>query len=508
MRTPKPVVLCIMDGWGLNPSTESNAVALADTPNFDCVMSECPNSTLTACGEAVGLPEGQIGNSEVGHMNIGAGRVVWMDLPKINNDIADGKFRSRAALREFIAKLNMHGGEAHIAGLMSPGGVHSHQDHLVELACALVKEEIIVKIHAFLDGRDVPPKSAVEFLRKFEADLPAGAKIATVCGRFYAMDRDNRWDRVEKAYQAIISGTGKSFATAEEAIKAGYASGLSDEFVLPSAIDGYGGVQNGDGLIFANFRADRAREILSALLDPDFEAFDVSDRPFFAAACGMVEYSDTHNGFMDVIYPSADIENTLGAYVSSKGKTQLRIAETEKYPHVTFFFNGGEEKPNKGEERYMAPSPKVRTYDLQPEMSSGEVTQKLVSAIGSGDFDMIVVNYANPDMVGHTGDLDAAIKACVSVDNGIGAAMEALKTVDGVMLLTADHGNCDMMVDPDTGQPHTAHTLNPVPVVLIGGPEGATLRGGGSLCDLAPTMLELMGLEQPDEMTGKSLISF
>jgi len=506
MGSPKPVVLCIMDGWGLNPSTTANAVALADTPNFDRVMRDCPNATLTACGEAVGLPDGQIGNSEVGHMNIGAGRVVWMDLPKINKDIASGQFEKNAALGDFASKLEARGGVAHIAGLLSPGGVHSHQDHLVELARVLTGRGLKTVIHAFLDGRDVPPKSALGYLDRFQSDLPEGAAIASVCGRFYAMDRDNRWERVSEAYEAICFAKGASFDSAQEAVKAAYSSGDTDEFVPASIIGGYGGAQDGDGLIFANFRADRAREILSALLDPHFDDFDLGERPRFAAACGMVEYSERHNDFMDVMYPSEEIKNTLGAYVASKGKTQFRLAETEKYPHVTFFFNGGEEAPNEGETRYMAPSPKVRTYDMQPEMSSGEVTEQLVKAIKSQDYDLIVVNYANPDMVGHTGDLDAAMAACASVDRGVGAAIAALNEVGGAMLLTADHGNCDMMVDPDTGEPHTAHTLNPVPVVLIGGPDEARLRDGGKLADLAPSLLELMGLKQPSEMTGESLL--
>ncbi len=506
MSIPKPVVLCIMDGWGLNPSAEANAVAQADTPNFDRVMAECPSSTLDACGEAVGLPDGQIGNSEVGHMNIGAGRVVWMDLPRINKDIASGAFEKNAALQDFVAKLRMRGGVAHVAGLVSPGGVHSHQDHLVALAKVLTEAGIEVAIHAYLDGRDVPPKSALEYLEKFESGLPKGATIVTVCGRFYAMDRDNRWERVGAAYGAMVFAKGAAFATARDAVEAAYAGGDTDEFVPPSVIGGYEGARDGDGLIFANFRADRAREILSALLDPHFDDFDVGMRPKFGAACGLVEYSERHNEFMDVMYPSEDIVNTLGAYVAAAGKTQFRLAETEKYPHVTFFFNGGEETPNTGETRYMAPSPKVRTYDLAPEMSSGEVTEQLVAAIQSGAHDLIVVNYANPDMVGHTGDLAATMVACASVDRGVGAAIEALDAVGGAMILTADHGNCDMMVDPETGAPHTAHTLNPVPVALIGGPAGAKLRSGGKLADLAPTLLALMGLKQPSEMTGESLL--
>lgn len=506
MSNRTPVVLCIMDGWGLNPSSEANAVALADTPHFDRLMREQPNTTLTASGEAVGLPDGQIGNSEVGHMNIGAGRIVWMDLPKINKDIASGAFQKNKALIQFAQKLEARGGTAHVAGLISPGGVHAHQDHVVELARTLTARGIDVAIHAFLDGRDVPPKSALEYLEIFESDLPNGAKIATVCGRFYAMDRDNRWQRVSAAYEAIVAAKGSPFATAKQAVETAYANGESDEFVSPSIIGGFNGALNGDGILFANFRADRAREILNALLDPDFDDFPVPNRPRFGAAAGMVEYSEHHNQFMDVMYPSEDIKNTLGAYVASQGKNQFRLAETEKYPHVTFFFNGGEEQPNEGETRYMAPSPKVRTYDMQPEMSSAEVTEQLVKAISSQKYDMIIVNYANPDMVGHTGDLHAAKIACESVDRGVGAALEALDAVDGAMLLTADHGNCDMMVDPVTGEPHTAHTLNPVPLILIGGPEGTRLKEGGKLADLAPTLLQLMGLEQPAEMTGESLI--
>jgi 2,3-bisphosphoglycerate-independent phosphoglycerate mutase len=501
-----PVVLCILDGWGLNPSREANAVALAETPNFDRIWSECPHTQMTACGKAVGLPEGQMGNSEVGHMNIGAGRVVWMDLPKIEQAIADGSFDENPALRRLVKALARSGGTAHVAGLASPGGVHSHQRHMARAAQVLARAEVPVVVHAFLDGRDVPPKSAREQIAELERALPEGARIGTVAGRFYAMDRDRRWDRVEAAYRAIAFGEGERAESADAAIAAAYARDETDEFVTPTVIGDYAGAADGDGLLFINFRADRAREILSALLDPEFDGFDVADRPRFADACGMVEYSKNHNAFMDVMYPPENIENTLGAWVSKHGLAQFRLAETEKYPHVTFFFNGGAEPPLPREERYMAPSPKVRTYDLQPEMSAPEVTERLVAAIRSGDFDLIVVNYANPDMVGHTGDLAAAIRACEVVDSGLGAALEALDATGGAMIVTADHGNADMMVDPETGGPHTAHTLNPVPVVLVGGPPGATLRDGGRPADLAPSLLELMGLPQPDAMTGRSLI--
>ncbi|MEO1919049.1 MAG: 2,3-bisphosphoglycerate-independent phosphoglycerate mutase [Paracoccaceae bacterium] len=506
MPAPKPVVLCILDGWGLRDQREDNAVALANTPNFDRVMADCPNATLAAHGPAVGLPEGQMGNSEVGHTNIGAGRVVWMDLPKINKAITDGSFQKNEALLRFAETLKKTGGTAHIAGLASPGGVHAHQEHIVEVAKVLTAAGVPVVLHAYLDGRDVAPKSADGQIAKLANDLPEGAKIGTVCGRFFAMDRDNRWDRVQTAFYVMTKGEGKAADTAVDAINLAYEAGETDEFVFPTAIDGFNGMRDNDGLLFVNFRADRAREILAALADPAFEAFDASDRPAFAAICGMVEYSNKHNAYMDVMFPSEEIVNTLGHWVSIHGKTQYRLAETEKYPHVTFFMNGGEEEPETGEDRYVAPSPKVKTYDMQPEMSAAEVIHHLVDAIQGQVYDLIIVNFANPDMVGHTGDLQAAMQACEAVDEGVGKALVALSDVGGAMILTADHGNCETMVDPVTGGPHTAHTLNPVPVVLIGGPSGTKMRSGGALCDLAPSLLDLMGLPQPDEMTGQSLI--
>ncbi|OUS04290.1 phosphoglycerate mutase (2,3-diphosphoglycerate-independent) [Rhodobacterales bacterium 52_120_T64] len=506
MPAPKPVVLCILDGWGLREERENNAVALANTPNFDRIMAAFPNTTLTAHGPDVGLPEGQMGNSEVGHTNIGAGRVVWMDLPKINNAITDGSFQNNAALLRFAENLKNTGGTAHVAGLASPGGVHAHQDHIVEIAKVLTGAGVPVVLHAYLDGRDVAPKSADKQIAKLVNDLPPGAKIGTVCGRFFAMDRDNRWDRVQAAFDVMTTGKGTVADTANDAIIAAYEVGETDEFASPTAIDGYTGMQNDDGLLFVNFRADRAREILSALADPKFDVFDVSARPKFSAICGMVEYSNKHNAYMDVMFPSEEIVNTLGHWVSSHGKTQYRLAETEKYPHVTFFMNGGEENPETGEDRYVAPSPRVKTYDMQPEMSAAEVTDHLVDAISGQVYDLIIVNFANPDMVGHTGDLQAAMQACEAVDEGVGKALAALKNVNGAMILTADHGNCETMVDPETGEPHTAHTLNPVPVVLIGGPEGAKIRSGGRLGDLAPSLLQLMELPIPKEMTGQSLI--
>lgn len=506
MSTPKPVVLCILDGWGLRAERENNAVALGNTPNFDRIMANNPNSRLAAHGPDVGLPEGQMGNSEVGHMNIGAGRIVWMDLPKINNAIADGSFDQNPALQRFIEKMKAGGGVAHLAGLASPGGVHAHQNHIARAAQVIAAAGIPVNLHAFLDGRDVAPQSAGEQIAKLQNDLPAGAAISTVCGRFFAMDRDNRWDRVQQAFDLLVSARGHHAFSALDAIEDAYARGETDEFVAPTVIGDYAGMKDDDGLLFLNFRADRAREILAALGDPAFDAFDAAARPQFAALTGLVEYSDTHNTYMDVMYPSEEIVNTLGHWVAMHGLKQYRLAETEKYPHVTFFMNGGEETPEGGEDRYVAPSPRVKTYDMQPEMSAEEVADHLVEAINGLQYDLIIVNFANPDMVGHTGDLPAAIKAVEAVDIALGRALQAIEAVGGAMIVTADHGNCETMFDPVTGGPHTAHTLNPVPVVLVGGPEGADLRDGGRLSDLAPTLLELMNLAKPDEMTGETLL--
>ncbi|WP_316015498.1 2,3-bisphosphoglycerate-independent phosphoglycerate mutase [Roseobacter sp. HKCCA0434] len=505
MTAPRPVILCILDGWGLRPERDGNAVALADTPVFDRLMATCPQSSLAAHGRDVGLPDGQMGNSEVGHTNIGAGRVVWMDLPKIDNAIEEGAFDSNEALIGFIDKLKASGGAAHLMGLASPGGVHAHQRHIARAAGVIAAAGVPVKLHLFTDGRDVAPKSAREQIYALEESLPEGVEVATVTGRFYAMDRDNRWDRVEAAYRAIAAGEGLGKDNADTAIAAAYDRGETDEFIAPSVLGGYAGMAAGDGLMFLNFRADRAREILSAFLDPEFDGF-ARETVDLAAALGLVEYSERHNGWMDVMFPSEEIPNTLGEWVAKQGKHQFRIAETEKYPHVTFFLNGGEEEPNTGEDRTMPKSPDVRTYDMQPEMSAGEVTDRLVAAIEGGTYDLIVVNYANPDMVGHTGDLEAAKAACAAVDEGLGRVVAAVEAAGGAMIVTADHGNCEVMVDPETGEPHTAHTLNPVPVILVGGPEGARLSPG-RLADLAPSLLQLMELDQPEEMTGRSLIS-
>lgn len=504
MTHPKPVVLCILDGWGQREDTTANAPALAHTPNFDRIMAACPHATLITHGPDVGLPSGQMGNSEVGHTNIGAGRVVAMDLGQIDLAIEDGSFFTNPALCAFIGTLKATGGTAHLMGVISDGGVHGHIAHVLAAAKAVTAAGVPVVIHAITDGRDVAPASADGFMAAFLAALPAGARVGSVSGRYFAMDRDNRWERVSQAYTAMIRARELNAASAAVAVAAAYARGETDEFIQPTVIAGYSGAQDGDGFFCLNFRADRAREILAAIGAPGFDAFETGPRPAWSALLGMVDYSEAHNRYMTTAYPKQVIVNTLGEWVARHGLSQFRLAETEKYPHVTFFLNGGKEVPEAGEDRFMPKSPKVATYDLQPEMSAAEVTERFVGAIEHG-YDLIVVNYANPDMVGHTGDLQAAIRACEAVDQGLGAVLAALDQAGGAMIVTADHGNCETMVDPDTGGPHTAHTLNPVPVVLVGGPAGARLRAG-RLADLAPTLLELMDLPKPPEMTGQSLI--
>lgn len=506
MTSPKPVVLCILDGWGLSPVQEGNAPLLAATPNMDCILRDCPNATLITHGPDVGLPKGQMGNSEVGHTNIGAGRVVAMDLGQIDLAIEERSFATNPPLQDFIAALKESEGVAHLMGVVSDGGVHGHLNHLIAATEAICEAGVDVVIHAVTDGRDVAPKSAISFLETLSAALPEGARIGTVTGRYFAMDRDNRWDRVSKAYGAMIHGKGvKAAPAAEAAVKASYAEGATDEFVAATVLEGYGGASDGDGFFCLNFRADRAREIMAAIGAPEFDEFDRGSRVDWAALMGMAQYSETHGQYMTTMYPRPEIDNTLGAWVAQHGLRQFRLAETEKYPHVTFFLNGGEENPEEGEDRYMPKSPDVATYDLQPEMSATEVTDRLLQAIESG-YDLIVVNYANPDMVGHTGDLEAAKAACEAVDRGLGQVLDALEKAGGAMIVTADHGNCETMIDPDTGGPHTAHTLNPVPVAVVGAPKGTVMKSG-RLADLAPTVLALMGLAQPEEMTGESLLT-
>ncbi|MGB1514318.1 MAG: 2,3-bisphosphoglycerate-independent phosphoglycerate mutase [Paracoccaceae bacterium] len=503
---PKPVVLCILDGWGARSDAEANAPVLAHTPNFDLIMQQCPNTQLITHGRDVGLPTGQMGNSEVGHTNIGAGRVVAMDLGQIDLAIEDGSYSNNAALMDYIGSLKNTGGRAHVMSLISDGGVHGHIAHLIATLRILTDAGVPVVLHAITDGRDVAPSSAADFLDRLIGDLPNGVQIGTVTGRYFAMDRDNRWERVATAYDAIAHGVSEVRAdTVEEAIKSNYAAGVSDEFIPATVLGEYQGAQDGDAFFCMNFRADRAREILRAIGETEFDEFDVGTRPQWSMVLGMVEYSASHNHYMRTCFPKQKLVNTLGEWVAKSGKSQFRLAETEKYPHVTFFLNGGKEQPEEGEARYMAPSPKVATYDLQPEMSAGEVTDQFVKAIEAG-YDLIVTNYANPDMVGHTGDLNAAIKACEAVDQGLGRVLAALENAGGAMIVTADHGNCETMIDPETGGPHTAHTINLVPAVLVGGDTSTTLRDGGRLADLAPTLLDLMQLDKPTEMTGESLL--
>jgi 2,3-bisphosphoglycerate-independent phosphoglycerate mutase len=509
MAAPRPAILCILDGWGFRPDPKDNAILDAATPNFDRMIATCPQGLIDASESFVGLPKGQMGNSEVGHMNLGAGRVAVPDMPRIDKAIEDGSLARKPHLKELIATLKKNGGACHLMGLTSPGGVHAHEDHLIALANQIAAAGIKVWIHAFLDGRDMPPRSAHACLAKVESSLEKGLpiKFATVGGRYYAMDRDKRWERVTKAYEAMVDARGEAAKTPKDAVDQGYAAGLDDEFVLPTVIEGFKGMQDGDGLLMFNYRSDRARQILTALLDPMFDGFHRSRLIKFADAVGMVEYSAALNPFLKTLFPPDVIRMGLGETIARAGLKQLRIAETEKYAHVTFFFNGGEEKVFEGEDRILVPSPKVQTYDLKPEMSAPELTDKLVEAIGSGKYDLIVVNYANSDMVGHTGILAAAVKAIEAVDKALGRLMEAVRKAGGVLLVTADHGNAEQMYDEDTHQKHTQHTLNRVPALLFNAPAGVRSLGDGKLADVAPTMLALMDLKQPAEMTGRSLLS-
>jgi 2,3-bisphosphoglycerate-independent phosphoglycerate mutase len=504
---PRPVVLCVLDGWGHREQTEDNAVALADTPNLDRLEAQSPHALLEASEEWVGLPHGQIGNSEVGHMNLGAGRVVMQDLPRIDAAMEKGEFAVNPALCDLIAKTKAGGGALHILGLVSEGGVHSHQSHIVGLARTASEAGVAVVIHALTDGRDVPPQAAEGEIGRFLSAIAplTGVLVGTLGGRYFAMDRDKRWDRVERAYRAIVCGEGVAEPDPLTAVRNAYAAGKHDEFIPPAVIDSYPGMEDGDALLVANFRADRARQICSALVDPAFDGFTRPKIIHFSGAASLTEYSSALSKLMGVMFPPQSLDRGLGEIVSEAGLRQLRAAETEKYPHVTFFLNGGREQPYEGEDRIMAQSPKVATYDLQPEMSSVELTDKVVAAIDSGTYDLIVMNYANLDMVGHTGMLDPAIKAVEAVDAGVGRVADAVARQGGVLFITADHGNCETMRDPQTGGPHTAHTLNVVPAILVGGPAGIALRDG-RLADVAPTLLELMGLPIPHEMNGQVLI--
>ena len=507
----KPTVLMILDGYGLNDKTEGNAVALANTPVMDRLMREYPFVKGNASGLAVGLPEGQMGNSEVGHLNMGAGRIVYQELTRITKEIEDGDFFRNESLLEAVENCKKNDSALHLFGLVSDGGVHSHITHIYGLL-ELAKREGLsrVYVHCFLDGRDTPPTSGKGYVEQLEEkmkELGVG-QVVSVMGRYYAMDRDNRWDRVQKAYEALTEGKGELISSGPEGIQASYDKEVTDEFVVPAVVekDGkpVGRIQDKDSVIFFNFRPDRARELTRAFCDDEFTGFSRERRLELCYVC-FTEYDVTIPNKLVAFHP-VSIQNTFGQFLADNGKTQARIAETEKYAHVTFFFNGGVEEPNKGEERILVHSPKVATYDLKPEMSAPEVCEKLVGAIHSGKYDVIITNFANPDMVGHTGVLEAAIKAVETVDSCVGKAVEAIKEEDGVIFLCADHGNAEQLIDYETGGSFTAHTTNPVPFILINYDPSYTLREGGCLADIAPTLLQIMGMEQPKEMTGKSLL--
>ena len=501
-----PIALIIMDGYGLNPETKGNAIYEAKKPYLDRYFKEYPNSKLSASGLSVGLPDGQMGNSEVGHTNIGAGRVVYQMLVKITKDIEDGTFFENKALVDAMKSAKENGKALHLMGLLSDGGVHSHQRHLVgllEMAHRMGLEKVYV--HTFHDGRDVPPTSGVDFMSELVSDIEriGTGKIATISGRYYAMDRDNAWDRVEKAYNAMVLGEGKEERDPVEAIRKSYADGVTDEFIVPTVIDKEGTIKDGDSVIMFNFRPDRARQITRTFVDPDFNGFERRNGYFKLNFVCMAQY-DAQMPNVSVAYPPEQLKMTFGEYISKLGMTQLRIAETQKYAHVTFFFNGGEERQFDGEDRILIKSPDVATFDMKPEMSAPEVCDAVCKAIDEDKYDVIILNYANCDMVGHTGVMDAAIKAVETVDACVGKMVDKLLEKGGKAIITADHGNADCLIDPETNDVFTAHTTNPVPMIVIGA--GDVKVKDGKLCDLCPTMLDMMGIDKPDEMTGESLI--
>ena len=508
----KPVVLMVLDGYGLNDKIEGNAIAQAKTPVMDKLMAECPFQKGYASGLSVGLPDGQMGNSEVGHMNIGAGRIIYQELTRITKSIEDGDFFENKALLAAVDNVKKNGTSLHLFGLLSDGGVHSHNTHLYALL-ELAKRNGIenVYVHAFLDGRDTAPTSGkgfVEELQKKIDEIGVG-KIASIHGRYYAMDRDNNWDRIEKAYNALVKGEGTKASNAVQALTDSYEADVTDEFVVPTVIEEDGKplttIKANDSVIFFNFRPDRARQITRTFCDESFDKFERANGFMPLTFVTFTDYDETITN-KQVAFVKESISNTFGEFLAANGKKQLRLAETEKYAHVTFFFNGGVEEPNKNEERSLVKSPAVATYDLQPEMSAPEVSKRLNEAIESDKYDVIVINFANPDMVGHTGVIPAAVSAVEAVDECVGSAVEAIKKVDGVLFICADHGNAEQMIDYETGAPFTAHTTNPVPFILVNYDDNYTLREGGCLADIAPTLIEIMGLEQPAEMTGKSLL--
>ena len=507
----KPTVLMILDGYGLSDKHQANAVYKAKTPELDELMKSCPFVEGAASGLAVGLPQGQMGNSEVGHLNIGAGRVVYQDLTRITKAIEDGDFFENEALLKAMTNAKENNSALHLMGLLSDGGVHSHITHVYALL-EMAKREGLEKVyvHCFLDGRDTPPESGKGYVEALEAKMKeiGVGTIASVSGRYYVMDRDNRWDRVEQGYNALIKGEGKRETEATKAIQNSYDQAVTDEFMLPTVIeeDGQpvGVITDNDSVIFFNYRPDRAREITRAFCDDDFAGFDRAKKLQLTYVC-FTDYDDTINNKL-VAFNKVSITNTFGEFLAAHNLKQARIAETEKYAHVTFFFNGGVEEPNKGEDRILVPSPKVATYDLQPEMSANAVCDKLVEAINADKYDVIIINFANPDMVGHTGIEAAAVKAVETVDSCVKRAVDAVRAVNGQMFICADHGNVEKLVDYETGEPFTAHTTNPVPFILVNADEKYGLRAGGSLADIVPTLIEMMGMEQPKEMTGKSLL--
>ena len=499
----------ILDGYGLSDKTEGNAVKQAKTPVMDKLIAKYPFVQGEASGMAVGLPDGQMGNSEVGHTNMGAGRIVYQMLVKISKSIQDGDFFENKALVAAMENCKKNDSALHLMGLLSPGGVHSHMEHLYGLLEMAKKNGLEkVYVHAYLDGRDVPPSSAAEYMEELVAKIKeiGVGSVATISGRFYAMDRDNAWDREEKAYSALVYGEGVQADDPVQAIKDSYANDVTDEFMLPTVVDKNGMIHENDSVIFFNFRPDRARQLTRAFVDPEFTGFERRNGYFPLTFVCMAQY-DAEMPNVLVAFPPEELKMTFGEYLAKHGKKQLRLAETQKYAHVTFFFNGGVEDPNVDEFRLLVNSPKdVATYDLKPEMSAPEVGMDLVEAIKSDKYDVIIINFANPDMVGHTGVIPAAIKAVEKVDELVGKAVDAVKDVDGVLFICADHGNAEKMIDYETGAPHTAHTTNPVPFILVNYDENYTLREGGRLCDIAPTLIEIMGLEKPVEMTGESLL--
>lgn len=503
----KPTVLMILDGYGISNETEGNAIAQAKTPVMDEILKKYPHVKGDASGMAVGLPDGQMGNSEVGHTNMGAGRIVYQMLVKITKDIEDGTFFENKALVKAMENCKQKDSSLHLMGLLSPGGVHSHMEHLYGLLEMAKKNGLSkVYVHAYLDGRDVPPSSAAEYMEEAVAKIKeiGVGSVATICGRFYAMDRDNAWDREEKAYAALVYGEGVEETDAVQAIKNSYANDVTDEFMLPTVVDKNGMIKENDSVIFFNFRPDRARQLTRAFVDADFTGFERRNGYFPLTFVCMAQY-DAEMPNVLVAYPPEELKMTFGEYLSKNGKTQLRLAETQKYAHVTFFFNGGEEKQFEGEERILVDSPKVATFDEKPDMSAYEVCDNLVEAIKSDKYDVIIVNFANPDMVGHTGIIEAAIKAIEAVDECVGKALNAVLEVDGQMFICADHGNAEKLLDEDSS-PFTAHTTNPVPFIVVNYDDNAVLREGGCLADIVPTLIEMMGMEQPAEMTGKSLL--